>query len=435
MSNTASLRRTELGAHIARSFPQARVATIIAGVLLAMVLITFRPFGVDGMSVPEGGDTVNQLGFGALGALALFALAAFADRRVLAALASPWWLLLAGFVALSVMNATDVPSAIRAASFTAIGFLIVAAVLTVPRGADGFSAVLLFSGFLVVGLCYLGLVLLPGAATHGVDALEPQHEGFWRGLFSHKNIAGPVMACFSFAGLYVWRRDRGLAGLALLVLAMVFMANTGSKTTAGLVPLAIVMVMAPGLFGLRFLTAFLFVGAVTGTALFTIGMALFDPVRDLLQSISPGLTYTGRLAIWEFAIEMVARRPWTGYGFESFWTTGIVRGTDQPFDRAWDVRGIVHGHNGYLDIAVTMGIPALLAALVAFIVAPMRDYLRTPLRRENVLIADLFMMMMLFTALNACLESFFFRRVDPVWLFFMMGALGLRLAARFPIRA
>ena len=45
------------------------------------------------------------------------------------------------------------------------------------------------------------------------------------------------------------------------------------------------------------------------------------------------------------------------------------------------------------------------------------------------------MMMLFFTALNAFLESFFFRRVDPVWMFFVMAALGLRLTARFPIAA
>ena len=45
------------------------------------------------------------------------------------------------------------------------------------------------------------------------------------------------------------------------------------------------------------------------------------------------------------------------------------------------------------------------------------------------------MMIVLFTALNAFLESFFFRRADPVWLFFVLGLLGLRLVARFPIRS
>jgi len=45
------------------------------------------------------------------------------------------------------------------------------------------------------------------------------------------------------------------------------------------------------------------------------------------------------------------------------------------------------------------------------------------------------MMMLLFTALNAFLESFFFRRADPVWLFFVFGILGLRMVARFPVVA
>ena len=108
---------------------------------------------------------------------------------------------------------------------------------------------------------------------------------------------------------------------------------------------------------------------------------------------------------------------------------------DRPFDIDWDIRGIVHGHNGYLDIAVAMGLPALGVAVAAFLIAPLRDYARTPLLRENVWAADFFMMVTLFTALNAFLESFFFRRADPVWLFFVMGMLGLRLSARFPLRA
>ena len=35
----------------------------------------------------------------------------------------------------------------------------------------------------------------------------------------------------------------------------------------------------------------------------------------------------------------------------------------------------------------------------------------------------------------AFLESFFFRRADPVWMFFVMGVLGLRLVARIPIKS
>ena len=66
------------------------------------------------------------------------------------------------------------------------------------------------------------------------------------------------------------------------------------------------------------------------------------------------------------------------------------------------------------------------------LIEPLRDFMRLPLRVENVRLGDLFMMIVLFTSLNAFLESFFFRRADPVWLFFVFGVFGLRLAARVP---
>ena len=80
-----------------------------------------------------------------------------------------------------------------------------------------------------------------------------------------------------------------------------------------------------------------------------------------------------------------------------------------------------------------MGIPALIAAAAAMIIAPLLDYARVQKTRENVLMADLFLMIFTFSALNAFLESFFFRRADPVWLMFLLAVFGLRLAARFEI--
>jgi O-antigen ligase len=433
MNNTALQRRIDLG-RIAEAFPARRIATILSALLLTVVIISFKPFQpAPEPGVQEGGDIVNQLGFGSLGAIALLSLFSFVDRRVLTALLSPWWLILLGFLLLSVLNAADPPSAFRAAMFTLIGIMTVAAVLTLPRDADSFSAVLAFAGLVIVGLCYFGLVAFPAEAIHSSNSLEPQHAGFWRGAFSHKNIAGPVMACLSFAGLYLWRRGWSVLGALLFVAAMAFMINTGSKTTAGLVPLSILLVMLPGLIGVRMLTPWLFALAIIGTALGTLGIVFIDPLKHLAADLLPDMTYTGRTSLWEFSGEMIAKRPWTGYGYESFWGTMFLMTMDQPFDRAWDIRGIVHGHNGYLDIAVIMGLPALAAAVVAFLIVPLTDYARTSNRLENVLLADLFMMMLLFTALNAFLETFFFRRADPVWLFFVMAALGLRLVARFPV--
>lgn len=433
MSNTGSLKRTD-AAPLSAAFTRSGVATAIATVLLTVVIVSFRPFQPASADVGGGGDIVNQLGFGSLGALAMFALVTLAEPSKLRALASPSWALLLGFFMISVATAIDPAAALRAASFTLIGILAMAAVLALPRDGEAIAKVLAIAGFVVVGLCYAGVLLYPSVAIHGADSFEPEHAGLWRGAFSHKNIAAPVMACFSFVGIYLVRHSWRWSGMLLFVCAMFFMAHTGSKTTAGLVPLSIMIVVLPGMIGMRLGTPVLFAIAVVGTALATLGIVFIDPLKRLAAIYFPGLTYTGRTTIWAFAGEMIARQPWFGYGYESFWGTPLVTGIDQSFDQDWDISMIVHGHDGYLDLALLMGLPALAVAAYVFLVAPLRDYMRVPLYKENIFLGDLFMMVVLFTSLNAFLESFFFRRADPVWMFFVFGLLGLRLVSRVAIR-
>lgn len=431
MSNIASLKRTE-HAPLSAAFTREGIATAIAALLLTIVLVSFRPFQPDG-SGTSGSDIVNQIGFGALGAISAFCLLTLADPRTVRSLLSPSWLVMLVFFGLSVGRAIDPASALRAASFTLIGIMTMATVLALPRDAEAFSKVLVFTAAVVIGLSYVGLVVFPNEAMHTVNSSEPDQAGLWRGVFTHKNIAGPVMACFSFAGLYLFRRGRRWAGTAIFIAAMIFILNTGSKTTAALVPLSILIVMLPGLVGMRLGTPVLFGLAIVTTAIGTLGIVFLPPLSHLAAAYFPDLTYTGRTTIWEFAGEMLAQRPWTGYGYDSFWGSPMLLNQDQPFDRAWDVRNIVHGHDGYLDIAVIMGIPALCVAAYTFVYAPMRDYMRIPLRKENIWLGDFFMMVVLFTALNAFMESFFFRRADPVWMFFVLAAFGLRQVSLRPI--
>jgi O-antigen ligase len=431
MSNIASLKRTE-HAPLSAAFTREGVATAIAALLLTIVLVSFRPFQPDG-SGTSGSDIVNQIGFGALGAISAFCLLSLADPRTVRSLLSPSWLVMLIFFGLSVSRAIDPASALRAASFTLIGIMTMATVLALPRDAEAFSTVLVFTAAVVIGLSYIGLVVFPNEAMHTVNSSEPDQAGLWRGVFTHKNIAGPVMACFSFAGLYLFRRGRRWAGTAIFIAAMIFILNTGSKTTAAVVPLSILIVMLPGLVGMRLGTPVLFGLAIVTTAIGTLGIVFLPPLSHLAAAYFPDLTYTGRTTIWEFAGEMLAQRPWTGYGYDSFWGSPMLLNQDQPFDRAWDVRNIVHGHDGYLDIAVIMGIPALCVAAYTFVYAPMRDYMRIPLRKENIWLGDFFMMVVLFTALNAFLESFFFRRADPVWMFFVLATFGLRQVSLRPI--
>ncbi|MGY6710361.1 MAG: O-antigen ligase family protein [Rhizobiaceae bacterium] len=429
MNNIASPRRTEPAAALPVA-GAASIATFVATLTLTALFLTFRPFATATEAVGDGGDPVNQLGYGLLGVLALLAMLMFAERRAVMSLISPWWLLLLLFAGLSVWTSHDSSSAMRSFAFTIIAIISVGAVLSLPRDIGAFTTVLTFASVVTLALCYYGIVFMPGSAIHGAVGPEPEHAGMWRGVFSHKNIAGPVVAAIGFVGMFLMRQGRLALGGVILVAAFIFVWNTGSKTAAGLIPITVLVVFLPRIFGLHQLTAPAIAAGLVLGAVATVGIALFGPIYRLAETFLPDMTYTGRLAIWQFSLDMIANRPWLGYGYESFWGAVAINQTDMHFDMAWDVRNIVHAHNGYLDIALTMGIPVLLIALVVFVLAPLRDYARTPLLRTNVLLADLFMMMLTYTLLNALLESFFFRRADPVWIVFVLAALGLRVVSR-----
>ncbi|TIP86398.1 MAG: O-antigen ligase family protein, partial [Mesorhizobium sp.] len=156
MSNTGSLRRTER-APLSAAFTRDGVATAIAALLFTVILVSFRPFQPAGAATTgDGGDIVNQLGFGSLGAISVFSLMAFADPRVVRSLLSPSWLLMLAFLMLSVVMANDPPSAMRAAFFTLIGILTMATILALPRDAEALSKVIIFTIVVVIGLSYIG---------------------------------------------------------------------------------------------------------------------------------------------------------------------------------------------------------------------------------------------------------------------------------------
>ena len=432
MNSTATQRRTDAWLDPALI---GRLSGALAAVFFTILLVSFRPFnvGTSGAVGQPTGDIVNQLGYGGIGAVSLFATLTLVNTRKLAALISPWWLILFALAFFSAAHALDPSSSYRALAFTLICILAMVSVLAMAPDGDAYQRAFLAAAIVVLALSYLGLAMLPELAKHTAYTNEPEHAGLWRGIYSHKNVAGPVMAGLSFIGIYAFRRGARLTGGLVAIAGLVFVANTGSKTSAGLVPLVILLVMGPGLFGIRKFGAATVCTAIAVAMLGTVGTVLFSTIGEWNQTLAPGNTFTGRTDIWSFAVDHIAKKPWIGWGFDSFWYSPMVYFGEKDWEAAWDVRGVIHGHNGYIDIALTMGLPTFLFAVFAILIMPMIDYAKCIRSRENVLLADLFMMIFAFSALNACLESFFFRRSDPVWLLFVTAAIGLRLTSRVTI--
>lgn len=284
MSSIDNLKRTDA----AQAIPMRLVASLVAALILCVLLISFRPFQPASTAIAgSGGDLVNQLGFGALGGVSVLAMMVLANPRTLVALISPMWIVMFGFLFLSTFVAIDPEAAQRAVLFTAIAVLCMIAVLALPRDADGFSLALVIAAFAVLTLSYAGLVIVPDLAKHTANEIEAEHAGLWRGIFAHKNIAGPVMAAFSFGGIYLIRRGWRRIGTVLLALALWFVAHTGSKTATALVPLVVLLVMFPGMFGFRIVAALLIGAALIGFSSSPSGLYFSRPhtisSRNLVQ--------------------------------------------------------------------------------------------------------------------------------------------------------
>jgi O-antigen ligase len=321
-------------------------------------------------------------------------------------------------------------AAARSVMLTLIGMLIASSIILLPPTETAFRNVSAAVLVTVLVISYAGFVLVPGLAIHGADGFEPQHAGLWRGPFTHKNIAGPVMSIFVMFGIYLWRRDMRITGFVVAILSLIFVLKTGSKTTNGLLPVAVMIVLAGRIVGSPRLTIALYVLAVVATGALTIGTVFSTALSQIDTTLLGDPTFTGRSTLWTYGLQSFPEHFWLGTGYDSFWGTPRVTGLEPSYEWDWDFRGIVHGHSNYVDMLLTTGIVGTAILIAVLYVGPAVNYVRACRNPENRACADLFMMAMVFLTLLSFLETFFLRRVDPIWLLMMVSVTQLQVLAR-----
>jgi O-antigen ligase len=435
MNNIATLKRTRLAPGVGEAI-WAAMPTIIAALILTTLLLTFAPFAAGSVIIDPnaaGGNKINQIGYSLLGAIAIAAFVTSGQPARLLKIPTFGWGIVVCFYLLAVMNSPDKGVALRAMMFSFVAVIAMISVVFLAKDERALQNIIATACLTILAVCYFGVFAMPEAARHTAEVFEPANEGLWRGIYQHKNIAGPVMAAFVFAGVYLLRSGRRQLGLAVTVLAIFFLLQSGSKTSAGTVFLVLTIILLPSAIGMRGLGVALFALVIVLFATFTLGTVLFKPIHDLVEAIAPGTNYTGRVTLWEFSLSLIQKHPFAGYGLESLWGKPVIMNMERPYDAEWDFRGIVHGHSGYLDAMLDLGIPGACAVFFVVIIQPVIDYLRARRLRANILAADFFMMIVVFTALNAFMETFFFRRGDPVWMLMVLAVAGLRLTATTPL--
>lgn len=348
--------------------------TSVAFVLM-LVLVIAGPAMTGGSDFSGGGNPARQAGY-----LLIFVMMVAATLRqdglVQALRTSVPCNLLLAYCWASLLWAIDPGVGMRRLVLT---MMIVYSVFIAVRTLRFAASLLLLRRVLVV-LLFLNfacVAALPGVGIlQFVPGADPGIVGNWRGLLGEKNNAGAVTA-ITFLVLFFDPRPRTRSTVLLMALALFFLVQTGSKTALGIGLVALIAGLAARRYDWRFWPF-----ALTGIALASIFGGILVAVfwERIISVLQQQDAFTGRPQIWS-ALLVFLQDHWSlGSGYGSFWNIGA----DSPIytlakQGSWLTTNIATAHNGYLDLALQIGLPGLLLAVFALFVHPLA-YLLTDRR-------------------------------------------------------
>jgi O-antigen ligase len=411
-----------------------RGAAFIGALLLTWIsLKPFADLGNQGLKdATSGNETLTYAIFGGLAVLMLL-LALRDDVRGLATLWSSQWILLAGAILASVVLSTDPATSFKRLMLTACVAAVAGTLLLLPKTQSELARWLSAAALVLLAVCYLGILLAPHYSIHQVtDTQEPHLAGDWRGCFGHKNEAAAVMAMLLFVGMYAMRAGARLSGAAIVALASVFLFNCAGKTSTGLILVVLLLSSLTSVIRSLALRSIMLLAPLLVLNLLGIGAVLSDRLADAAKLLPLDTSFTGRTDIWTFAVQALQPRLWIGYGFEAFWGSGSIQNLPEGMEWA---EYASHSHNGYLDTALSMGLPGLVVLIAVLVIAPLRNFHLADQGGNDGPLSMLLLRIWLFGIYLSSLESFFLDRADPIWFTFLLAVFGLHYLARFRARA
>ena len=291
---------------------------------------------------------------------------------------------------------------------------IVLSSLLSERGTDLMHGLfLLFALSLLLNLAFVmgGSVTI---AQYSTGLVNLGYEGYFEG----KNYLGECAALGILLALHEMGRTgmRRVVGwmVGLLAVSLVYLSD--SKTALGLA------IVSPLLARLTLLISrttrlspAIILSAIPLLYAFLSNVSHFNLGR-LSYMIYGDATLTGRTLIWDFAEFEIQRRPFTGWGYQSFW---LVPNSPSVFDAPGWVKMMPNAHNGYYDTLLELGYVGL-AVLLAFILATLHGIGR--IANRDPARAQLTLSLCLFIIFYNYFESLWMRGFEFPWVIFIIVA-------------
>lgn len=214
--------------------------------------------------------------------------------------------------------------------------------------------------------CLLGLFAVAFFPQYGIANTDVRDPNSWRGIFIDRTSAAKVLVFLLSPTLVAWssHSKRRQILTTLLFLVMIIKAQAVTAIFVLLIFIAFLLFLRLGRkLGPRLSLAFL-VSVATGAGL--VALFAYEYLPDILRSFGRDPTMTGRTVIWPMLVGSILKRPLLGYGFYAFWqrlageSYTVIKATNWSFGYA---------HNGFLEIALQLGLLGLALFFVTLIQA------------------------------------------------------------------
>ncbi len=416
--------------------PRGRLDTRLAEagfvIVLFLIFVGLTPFDDRTAAAIAGrdaatatGDMVRQIAFG--GTFLLIVYSALKTRGIAVVTAVP--VMIAMLVVWIFMTAiwTDEPSIVTRRAVLAAMFVLSMLLTVDTLGAE--RSLELWRRFIaVILIADLVSVLLIHNAIHQPDDLETGLAGAWRGLHAHKNTAGSVMASAVAMFFFFWLEKRRWSDLLLCFAAFFFLVMTRSKSSLGLLPVALA---AGYLYRIAARNTLDRTIAAAAAALLMLAFAVTVALQWqlLARFLEDPQHFTGRAAIWQAEFAYIRDHPFVGAGFGTFGNTGIRSPIYDYVGAGW-VSQIGEGHSGYLEMLVTLGGIGFAIGMIGLIVQPFLSFWsgeRAGSNRNAMLFA-----LFVFDVLHNFMESDFVQVTSAQWGQMLLVIAILRAGKREP---
>jgi exopolysaccharide production protein ExoQ len=401
---------------------EPRILDVLFIALLLLAFVGMQPFAIRNPAtdlqtgpyqMTGSGDVVRQVVY--LLVFATVATLAFLKRGFGVITAVPPLLsALLAWCLLSSVWASAPDVAVRRAALAIV--VAISTVLCVDAlGTDRSLRLWWFVLAAVLIVNWLSIAVVP-QAVHLPGEQDPGLVGDWRGLYFHKNIAGAVSAISAIVFFFSWLRTRRWIDLALCAAAIGFLAMTHSKSSLGLMPVAILSGLTYRFAWRRGLdrTIVALVGILAVVALATFLLADADAIARALEDPTE---FTGRAAIWQAELAFVRDHPLLGSGFGTFADTGSLSPLHNYVAGSW-VEAVAHGHSGYLQLLVTIGGIGFALTVAAVIAAPALKFWRQD--QSDLGVKAMLFALFVFFVLHNFMESDFLEGDAPAWVAFLV---------------